>query len=238
MRHRRNHVLICPNCENDTAFAKAEKYSSSIDAGDDSFCKIEELIQKLNRLNLLPRSVNLSLFAANDDRFLNLSSVRDTLLTAAGYCDKTLSLDRVQKIMSFGIPGILINEAPCEFIGFDRTNYRYSCIKKEEKVDLGEDYDQSPCYKGYHKKICVNDFSDQNTLLFLHEFYNSFPNIIFDEEKREGIIPLFMYSFFIDFLIYQSYFGDDIFKYRYNYNDKLRKLATGVASDLFEEKNC
>ena len=232
----RNHIFICPECTTSPSFKKAKKYN--LEDGQLLFgaqCEFTNLIEKLKIMNLLPRNIDLSVFSAEDDKFRDLSKVRETLLTAAGFCNESISLNSIQKIMTFGVPAVLLCKAPCDYLGFDRSNYRFSCIVKEDKMECGEYNEDSPCCKGYKDKICSEEYTDKETLMFLHEFYNKFPNIRWDESNREGIIPLFMFSFFIDFLIFQSFFGDDIFRRRYDYNDKCKKLATGIAEDLLSE---
>jgi len=236
MNYVRNHVFICPECAVDLSFKNAKKFClEDYQSAFGTQCEFVNLIEKLKMMSLLPKDIDLSIFSAEDDKFRDLSKVRETLLTAAGFCDQSISLNSLLKIMGFGVPAILLCKAPCDYLGFDRTNYRFSCTLKEEKAAIGEDEKNDSCYKGYENKICSQDYSDQETLMFLQEFYNKFPNIRWDENNREGIIPLFMFSFFIDFLIFQSFFGEHIFKRRFDYNDKYKKLATGIAEDIISE---
>ncbi|MBI5056040.1 MAG: hypothetical protein HZB61_05445 [Nitrospirae bacterium] len=231
----RDHIYVSSELLGAKEYSKASKYKSLNDNND-----IHALIKKLKEIGLLP--LELSLLTTENNPRLNLKKYKKILLASCfSPCNK-LSLKNLQEIMDLAVPAVPVNNELCDFIIFDEKAYNYTCIQRQAAIK-DQTFDQDICYKKSNgtpfylrgEKLCDSSYNDQEIIEILFKFHECFPNVRINDD--EGRLPLFLYSYFLDYILFESFFGNEIFWGRFNFvypdEEKKRRLAEGRVNDYF-----
>lgn len=176
----------------------------------------------------------------SSESFKDIKQYNDILLICglAVEFQKTYEAELVRSLDA-GVPPILVCDYPCDFIEFEGNSHQFTCIKRDLYIQREGRWDNSTsCLKNgqNHPKLNLTpgnkpcDKKQSNHLLskVLSLFRGMFPKVkVGKDDEKKGKIPIFFYSDFLNYLMFNYFFGRELFKRRYNYN----KLQEGIAGD-------
>lgn len=199
---------------------------------------IAELADKLHACKCLPHKVR---FFRSKDPTSDLDRYSDIMLTTGLAPNaNSVSPDILRRFFFWGVPVVPIHDALCDFIDFElNQEFAFTCIHREVGLDDETWDEQADCPNGQDPKLCGQYYKDEDMLNILRRFYDTFPRVRVNEDKGDkelGRLPLFMYSFFMDHLLFEAFFGKEIFEQRFRFNNIANKMSAGVAADLLDAR--
>lgn len=234
---RRNHIYLGSELLSNTCHLNSLKYCNPI-----IFKNVATFFDAMNEIDILKDVKYISNRAVDK----NIKEFLDSMIAGGLPLDFKRSYEGdLTQILDAGIPSILINPCPCDFIEFDSEGYQFTCIQRDfylreygyywniENFCLKDDKENSIWNFAVGKKPCDQRKGNDQLLQILFIFYHRFSHVqVGNNDKIKGKMPIFFVTFFLDYVLFEYFFGSELFNSRY-----LRhKMSDEAFIDLLKDK--
>jgi len=205
----RNHIFITDLLRNREDLRDVRKFKE--------FKKFEIILKKLQELGV---DIKNEVIVSDDIRAHPIDKQAKYIFIAGVSCGKKAGdyVHHLWCLTKTGVPIILVSdeEALCDFISLDFEESEQKIKKINFQCIKNRDFKNKECKVKTkyceNKKICEEY---ENLIKNLQILLRDFPEI-----QKTKIMPIFTYSFFVDFLLWQKLMGEDLFSKRFEFYRK------------------